>query len=110
MQDIETKLELDVKMIDLCNRNNYEMPIQTKNYGIIALQRFLFTWGVIVDINEIGYNRRYCYSSFEDAFKGYLLLLSFDEKENPPFDIPDTKWIKRKGEAGELSNPNNPKL
>ena len=46
----------------------------------------------------------------EDAIKGYAILKSLDDLENPPFDIPDSKWIKRKGEVGEISNPNNPKL
>lgn len=78
---------------------------ETKNYGIVGLFRFMFTTGLVVGLDPVGYNRRYCYPTIEHAKIGLQLLLEEDKKEYPLFDPPDPFWIKRKGYPYEISNP-----
>lgn len=107
---MKKELEVLEHILKVCKDNEYLYPVMTKHYGVICISKFLFTWGILVDIDETGYNRRYCYDSIEGCMTGYNLLQALDSSENPPFDPPDPYWIKRKGIAGEIINPNNPNL
>tara|TARA_R110000868_G_scaffold217359_3_gene467438 strand:+ start:1819 stop:2088 length:270 start_codon:yes stop_codon:yes gene_type:complete len=62
-----------------------------------AICRFIFTTGLVVGIDEIGYESRYCYLNHVDAVKA---LEEWDGIGDPPGN-----WIKQKG-AGDRSNPN----
>ena len=62
-----------------------------------ALARFLFTVGLLVGIDEIGYRVRYCYPSYADA---WAALAAWDGVGDPP-----GPWIKAKGEGGDRENP-----
>lgn len=35
--------------------------------GFVALCPFLFTWGIIADVTEDGYHRRWCFHSLQEA-------------------------------------------
>lgn len=73
--------------------------INGKLYGI---QRFMFTFGLLVDIDPYDelnfYKYRYCYPTFNSANDA---LCEWDGENFPP-----GPWIKRKGEGGDLKNPN----
>ena len=62
----------------------------------IGLQQMLFTCGLFVDLNENGYDHRYCYATVADALAA---VGTWDGAGDPP-----GPWIKRKG-RGERSNP-----
>ncbi len=64
--------------------------------GLCGLYRFLFTTGLVIGIDQIGYKGRYCYSERSDAL---YALSHWDGTDDPP-----GPWIKYKGEGGERSN------
>ena len=64
--------------------------------GTCGLMKFIFTTGLVVRIDEIGYEGRYCYSSGEDAQRA---LDSWNGEGDP-----SGPWIKYKGEEGERRN------
>lgn len=68
---------------------------------VCGLSPFLFTVGLVVNIDKHGYERRYCYSELLDA---KAALESWDGKDHP-----DGPWIKCKGryqgKPVDLSNP-----
>jgi hypothetical protein len=65
--------------------------------GICGLQRFIFTTGLVIGMDEIGYQGRYCYSTENEALDA---INSWDGTGDPP-----GLWIKYKGREGERSNP-----
>lgn len=75
----------------------YQSPKEIPGQGICALQRMMFTTGLFVGINEVGYRGRYCYSNYADAKEA---LEQWDGFGDPP-----GPWIKWKGEGGDRSNP-----
>ena len=89
----------------------YQHLFETKHYGIIGVNRFAFTWGLMIGLDHDGYNRRYCYPSLDECMFGYGILKAQDTLDTPPFDPIDPYWIKRKGyDMKDFSNPNNPNL
>lgn len=61
-----------------------------------AIGRYLFTYGLVVGIDERSYRTRFCYRLRQDA---EMALEDWDGTGDPP-----GKWIKEKGEI-ERSNP-----
>lgn len=74
----------------------YEHPRQLPDGRWIAGMRLLFTYGLVVDIDEIGWRTRYCYEFYEEALKD---IKTWDGQGDPP-----GKWIKQKPE--NRLNPN----
>ena len=100
---------MSLHILKVCEDNNYLLPTMTNHYGIICISQFLFTYGLLIKVDETGYNRRYCYSNLEDAINSLNLLIQLDNLEDEsliPFDPPDNKWLKRKGNPYEITNPN----
>lgn len=64
-----------------------------------GLYRFIFTVGLVVDIDSIGYKYRYCFNNNSDAKKSLHKYENLNE-------LPTGNWIKRKGIGGDISNPN----
>ncbi|MDM0110220.1 hypothetical protein QTH97_35385 [Variovorax sp. J22R24] len=62
-----------------------------------AVRRFNFTTAIVVDIDPVGYQRRYCYEHGADA---RAALAAWDGREHPP-----GPWIKCKGGGVDLLNP-----
>lgn len=66
------------------------------NGKICGIHRFIFTTGLVVGLDEIGYEGRYCYETKSEALTD---LESWDGNGDPSGD-----WIKYKGSKGEYSN------
>lgn len=64
---------------------------------VCSVQRFLFTWGLMVGVTSLGHALRYCYEHEEDA---RAALATWDGREHPP-----GPWIKCKGTGVEMLNP-----
>jgi hypothetical protein len=62
-----------------------------------ALMRFMFTMGLVVGIDLVGYRTRYCYEFDDEALDA---LLQWDGHGDPP-----GPWIKEKGREGERIGP-----
>jgi|ERR1041384_7816981 hypothetical protein len=69
----------------------------------IGLQRFLFTFGLCVDLNERhgGYETRFCYE-IEYAEDAVDAVMKWDGTGDPP-----GRWLKQKGGI-ERMNPHHP--
>lgn len=65
------------------------------NGVLCGIRRFIFTTGLVVGLNRIGYDGRYCYESHADAVAA---LEKWDMNGDP-----DGDWIKYKGNGGERS-------
>lgn len=108
---LELNLDVNQSLKDELEPQGYFNLHQTKNYGVIGLMRFAFTFGVIVGLDSEGYIRRYCYPSLENALFGYGLLKAQDTLEQVPIDPLDPYWIKCKGYGfKDYCNRNNPTL
>lgn len=77
--------------------NGYLNPRRLPTGEWAAISIFMFTAGILVGIDEVGYRTRFCYHRLADAQKA---LAEWDGTGDPP-----GPWIKEKGRAGERSNP-----
>ena len=64
---------------------------------VIGLKRFMFTIGLVYDIDDGGYGGRFCYSDLVDAMD------AFDTWDG--IRDPSGNWIKEKGRNIERTNP-----
>ena len=65
--------------------------------GLCALKRYNFTWGLTVNLDPVGYERRYCYETETDA---RAALEAWNGEGHP-----NGSWIKCKGGSIDLLNP-----
>ena len=65
--------------------------------GLCGLKRFQFTWGLLVNLQPLGYDLRYCYENEADA---RAALASWDGAKHPA-----GPWIKCKGAGIDILNP-----
>lgn len=65
---------------------------------VCGLYPFIYTWGLVVGLDEDGYEYRYCYPSLLDAKKALEEYTDLDTHPTGP-------WIKRKGDGGDIPNP-----
>ncbi|MBX3653218.1 MAG: hypothetical protein KF686_03475 [Ramlibacter sp.] len=64
---------------------------------VCGLHTFIFTTGLVVGLDDTGYEVRYCYEHHADAAQA---LAAWDGAGYPP-----GPWIKAKGPGIELLNP-----
>ena len=72
--------------------------IRVINGRICGIKRFIFTTGLVIGLDEIGYLGRYCYENRSDAIDA---LREWDGSGDP-----SGNWIKYKGTGGDRSNNN----
>lgn len=74
----------------------YQEPRLLPTGETAAVQRFMFTVGVVTGLDDFGYRCRWCYTSYLAASQA---LAHWSGKGNPP-----GVWIKQKGrtETGEV--------
>lgn len=65
---------------------------------VVALQRFIYTTGLLVGVDEYSYTHRYCFPNYADAREAFATWAGAGD--------PPGNWIKRKGLGGEYANPN----
>jgi hypothetical protein len=87
----------------------YDHVYYVNGKGYCGIHRYLFTYGLAVDIKQDGgcymHDHRYCYPLQSTQVLAVCLLawsLSVDDVEGDP---PDECWVKRKGNGGEYRNP-----
>ncbi len=86
-------------MIEYLKSEGYRELREIEGKGICGLMKFVFTTGLVIGMNEIGYYGRYCYATEQEAMDA---LNSWDGKGDP-----SGNWIKYKGTGGERENSNN---
>lgn len=70
--------------------------------GLCALHEYLFTVGLVVSLDSVGYSRRYCYPrDLKSVSSAVNDILDWDG-----VDHPKGNWIKCKGDLGDIENPN----
>jgi hypothetical protein len=91
----------DLHLIEFFKANGYEnvTKINNKWCGLI---RLAFTSGLVVGLNQYGYERRYCFHTWSEALESLLVWDGIDH--------PSGNWIKCKGTykdfCGDIPNPN----
>lgn len=75
----------------------YEELCQRGKRGVCGIHAFVFTGALVVGIDQLGYEGRYCYPSMAEASEA---LAQWDGEKDPPGN-----WIKYKGRGGERLGP-----
>lgn len=83
-------LNTDAKQtfIEWLNANGYSHIKVMHDDTVCALQKNLYTTGIVVGLDRVGWSRRYCYEHFSEAREA---LVQWDGKGDPP-----GPWIKEK--------------
>lgn len=63
----------------------------------IGVFPFIYTTGLVVGLNSIGYRTRFCYEHLDDAIAASVIYDGTGDPSGP--------WIKEKGERGERMGP-----
>lgn len=84
--------------IDEAYQDGYLYPRKVPGRGICALHHMVYTVGLFVNLDPVGYYGRYCYPDLRSAKDA---LNEWDGAGDPP-----GPWIKYKGAPYEKSNPN----
>jgi hypothetical protein len=84
-------------MLAFLAANGYTDIREIPGQGLCGLQKFVFTWGLVVDLSEESYGLRYC---FETEAAARAALLAWDGQGHP-----GGPWIKCKGAGVDLLNP-----
>lgn len=84
---------MNKELLQVFKENDYFDVRFIEGVGYCALQRFIFTVGLVVNIDPVGYEGRYCFKHLADARES---LLAWDG-----LDDPKGEWIKYKGAKGE---------
>ena len=54
--------KIPIEILNLCKENQYTY-LKIINNKVCAINRFLFTYGVMIDLDEFGYKMRFCFNS-----------------------------------------------
>lgn len=65
--------------------------------NVCCLSYMAYTVSIMYNIDDNGYQARYCYHTLEEAREAFN---TWDGKDHPPGN-----WIKRKGDGRDISNP-----
>lgn len=87
----------DTERLAMATAYGYEQPRVMPDGSLAALGRQLYTTGIVVGIDDMGYAARFCYGSHAVAAAA---LKAWDGKGDPP-----GPWIKYKGRGGERLGP-----
>ena len=90
---------INERMQKVLDENGYFEAREIEGQGICALQMFIYTVGIVCGIDEVGRRYRYCYPNLLEA------KTAFQEWDGQGH--PTGKWIKRKGEGGDILNTRN---
>ena len=72
-------------------------------HGVIALERFCFTVGIVCQLNWVSRGYRYCYHTLLEAQS------AMDDWEKTNYQShPPGKWIKRRGKGEDLQRQSAP--
>lgn len=88
------------KLIASLEKEGYREIREVPGRGLCGLFNFMFTLGLVVGLDSVGYKFRYCYPH-EKAFEAIVALKLWDGIGDP-----SGSWIKRKGDGGDFLNPN----
>jgi hypothetical protein len=92
------------KLLNVAAEEGYRNVVEMDGL-ICALHPFAVTWGIVVNIDELGYERRYCFEEYGDA------LVAFAKYTNPRDTHPTGPWLKCKGVfKGEPVDMHNPAM
>ena len=92
------RVMIDPQLKEMLNQSGYFQLREIPGHGLCGVCRFIFTVAIVCGINSVGYRYRYCYP---DALSANMAYDEWDGEGHPPGN-----WIKRKGEGGDLANPN----
>lgn len=89
------------EQLKICEDNGYT-DARVVDDRLCALRQFMTTYGLVIDIDDTGYQRRYCYENYLDAKD------ALDEWDG--IAHPSGPWIKLKGtyqgQPIDMFNPN----
>lgn len=83
-------------LVEMLSSSGYT-EIRSLNDQLCAIKQFNYTSALVVGLDDVGYQRRYCYEHRADA---QAALFAWDGLEHPP-----GPWIKCKGAGIDLLNP-----
>ena len=91
---------IDNQLLDTLERNGYS-HVGVYDGKVCGLHQYAFTWAIVVGLDEFGYERRYCYETYDEAFISLIHWHGFNHPPGP--------WLvckgKYKGNVVNLSGP-----
>ena len=98
MSDIHKRLE-NTEMREILEHEGYVGVRQMKNGQWVGVCKMLYTYGLVIGLDETGYDRRYCYEHLTDAMVAAVCYEGIGDPIGP--------WIKMKGDLvrGEVMGP-----
>lgn len=79
-------------------REEYPILVTIGEHGECGLIRFLYTTGIVSGLNEWGYEDRWCYRTYEDAYRALM-----EWKDSPEDPEPDG-WHRHPGSGRRRTN------
>jgi hypothetical protein len=95
-EGLAEQASLSPRLADILAKNGYT-DICVLRRQVCAVRGFNFTTAVVVGLDDVGYERRYCYEHRSDA---QVALAIWDGVGHP-----SGPWIKCKGAGIDLLNP-----
>lgn len=74
--DVDSELDA----IKALGGDPYEEVRRLDDGSIAVLARFIYTWGILLDVTPDGYGQRYCFSGLNMAFKQFNSLKTADDE------------------------------
>lgn len=93
---LSRKTVADVRLAEVLSASGYSHICVLQNQ-LCAVKQFNYTTAVVVGVDDLGYQRRYCYEHRADA---QAALAAWDGSKHP-----SGPWIKCKGVGIDLLNP-----
>ena len=94
----------DKELIEYLEKEGYKQLTYVKGKGLCGLMGFIYTVGLVVGLDRVGYTDRYCYPHSHAALAVLALTKWGMSETDVQGDPDDPYWIKRKGEQ-EYTNP-----
>lgn len=92
---------IDAQLLrQLTLQDGYAEVQEIEGHGICGINRFIYTTGLVMRLDSVGYTGRYCYHTYAEA---RAAINMWDGRGDPPGE-----WIKYKGKGGERSHISDP--
>lgn len=88
---------VSAELAEILKRNGYSVFRRLDNGEVAGISQFIYTFGLVLGLDETGYRTRFCYPDFASALQALLIWDGFGDPPGP--------WIKEKGRI-ERMRPN----
>lgn len=78
---------MKTEFLNFLINQGYE-EVNERNGSVVCICRFAFTWGILAELTMVGYERRWCYPTKQEALDALEEWMCNDEEE-------PGNWLRR---------------